>query len=700
MKKANGRREFTRTFKFKMALLVMVLIFISVTIFAIATTYNSVKSANNSAKIIQEDIINSGSDTLNTQLPNLTRLINGLFEPYELAIDILSNDQNLIEIFNQNSYGGQQAKKALEIVIDSHPDIDLAYMATPANQLFLVPSIDLPEDFTHLNREWYLKAMENKGQVVWAGPYLDVDSGASVVTVAKTVMDNNGKVLGVTATDVHLNTLIETVNQTTIGESGFLILLDKDGTVLSVPNDDFENIKVGEPFPLDTVVQFANSQERSLEPLRHLDNIPENSLTFSGINLGDLDLSIIGVLPDKDSINTSTGIANSVLQSIKSSIWKTIILLVVILVISLFAVYYVSSIFSDPILHITNAVSGLAEGDYNRKIPDIKIDTELKDLAGATVSVQNTLNNVVSDIEFSTDEIGSISSNLQDTIANLTEAFNNITLAIGEVAEGTTSQAGDVEEANQMILSIDDKIDKLADLSNDLGESATGATKIRQESDTTVDGLIDTSEKTRVEFERVSRDVSNLIESAKLITGSVDIIEDINDQTHLLALNAAIEAARAGDSGRGFAVVAKEIGNLAEDVMISTNDINRNVDKMQDDMDSVIAKVQTMSEAINFQHDKSCEVREAFDLIAQALSIIIDRVNESLEFIKDIVNDKNIAVDRMQDISAVTEEIAASSEEVYSVSDVQLENLDAVNTIIKDLTRTHDLLEKNLNNLR
>lgn len=111
----------------------------------------------------------------------------------------------------------------------------------------------------------------------------------------------------------------------------------------------------------------------------------------------------------------------------------------------------------------------------------------------------------------------------------------------------------------------------------------------------------------------------------KYTTDSAMIVT-VSKQTNLLALNAAIEAARAGEYGKGFAVVADEIRKLAA---ISGNSAS---------------SVQSTNEIIKLQFTEIAVVSQAVETEMEAL------------------------LDRLQSVTAASEEIAASTNEVAEIS--------------------------------
>ncbi|MBP0573269.1 hypothetical protein J8J27_21470, partial [Mycobacterium tuberculosis] len=158
-----------------------------------------------------------------------------------------------------------------------------------------------------------------------------------------------------------------------------------------------------------------------------------------------------------------------------------------------------------------------------------------------------------------------------------------------------------------------------------------------------------------------NRTVAGLAEAAGAIGRIVALIQAIAEQTNLLALNATIEAARAGTAGRGFAVVAGEVKSLATQTAQATDEIAREVNRIQASTDAAVAAIAGIAGTM----ERVDEVTQAIAAAVTEQSYATQRIGENTRAAADGTS----AVEgNVRDVSAAAEHTARSAADVSSTA--------------------------------
>jgi methyl-accepting chemotaxis protein len=312
-----------------------------------------------------------------------------------------------------------------------------------------------------------------------------------------------------------------------------------------------------------------------------------------------------------------------------------------------------------------------------------------------------------SDIRDFLEQVKTLSIKLSGASSGVTEASeifinttHNIADAMNEVDQGITQQAGDAEKC---LIQMDDLSNKIVLVSNNTKEInilANAAKKNIVEGTIITDDLNSQTESTLKITRDIISEIENLSEKSQAVNKVVNVINEIANQTNLLSLNASIEAARAGEYGKGFAVVTGEIRKLAELSKESVKDIKNIIESIQNDITKTADKAKKAEKVIYLQDIAVKNTTVSYHNIDASVEKLVNNIQYISADVDNIEKLRVNTLGAIESISAVLEEIAASSNSVTQISNEQLNAVVSLITSSGILNENIDELVNSVHNFK
>ena len=324
-----------------------------------------------------------------------------------------------------------------------------------------------------------------------------------------------------------------------------------------------------------------------------------------------------------------------------------------------------------------------------------------KSIISPLKQLKNTMQNIekTSDLSLvvevnSKDEIGETALAFNKMMARLKElviqvkqasillnyASGNMSKMVEQSSASTRQQQQDTDQVSTAVIEMSDKIQELANNTNDAQLAAQKADTLTNDGRNIAGRSTELIKDLMSEIQTTSEQIQTLENESQNIGSVVDVINSIAEQTNLLALNAAIEAARAGEQGRGFAVVADEVRNLAQRTQKSTQEIRDVVERLQLGSHNVVMAMEVgnqKTEACNETVQKVQEYLANIKLSVQSIHDMNTNIATALQEQMTVTNEIKTNVSSINHLAneglQVNEKVSNSSQSLVELA-VQMEN--------------------------
>ncbi len=507
---------------------------------------------------------------------------------------------------NELTPEGQALDKEFQRVQESHSAFAAVSVGMDDGAYWQYPRAPRRAGYDPRARSWYKQGMAASNTAIT--PAFPSSGTGEVIYSVLGKVRADGKTLGLITLDISLGTLVKQISSIHLGKTGYVMLLESNGTILADPAHPalaFKNISEGGiPGLKDSIGGKAG----------HLSAVMDGKKCFITFLEGYQGWKLLAI-KQADEVYSASNTMILRIMGISGGI---------ALVLLLMAARFANSI-SYPIREIAQTAQRIAEGDL-RALPETcsykgemfilhkslhnmvtrlldyikQVDKghEVEEQTRRTQAALEQAESAREAAEKSRVQMLEAASQLESVVEIISTGSGQLAVQIREAERGAHDQASRVSEAELVVDRMNRAVQEVAKNAENASEASNGTRSKATNGAGIVEKAVRSIQNVQEEALKLKQEMSRLDVHAQSIDKIMAVISDIADQTNLLALNAAIEAARAGDAGRGFAVVADEVRKLAEKTMASTSDVAAAIQAIQQSAGSSMAQVDTAVAAI------------------------------------------------------------------------------------------------------
>lgn len=378
---------------------------------------------------------------------------------------------------------------------------------------------------------------------------------------------------------------------------------------------------------------------------------PWGWILTSGCYMDDLEASM-----DNAQIN------NIFQKSIKTLGAESLILILIMIMLTVGIV----RILVKSLNVVNNGMNRLAEGNLTIQKTSrfAKSKDELGDMIRHMEKAIHNLRDLVTTSLSTSKKVNDTCEQLTGVSHGAMETAEQIGTVVEGVAKEASEQAGAISTVMDNVFSMQSGTEKIKDALQEINVCKQNLSSSSTEMKKNLQNMRNGSEDMTAQVQNIAAKIEETNQTIEKMTGILNSIEEIADQTNLLSLNASIEAARAGESGRGFGVVADSIKGLSENTASELANIKEIIEDLVANFRECMQCIDSVVKSNSTSIAEMEGVVDAFQTLDQQIRLMGGCVETIGSVSENTMTEINAISERITEIGEGAEKNAAASEEV------------------------------------